>query len=91
MRVVNDLAEPTSLHWHGVRDERPIARLVYQRGSEARPARRSAPLPFPPNPLPAGVRVRRCAGSPRITPPEIWSPSSSELTEQLSVDPGHDL
>jgi FtsP/CotA-like multicopper oxidase with cupredoxin domain len=24
VRVVNDVAEPTSVHWHGVRDERPI-------------------------------------------------------------------
>jgi len=34
---------------------------------------------------------RRCAGSPRIRPPELSSPSGSELTEQSPVDPGHDL
>jgi len=42
----------------GVRDEQPVARLVYQRGGEARAARRSAPLPLPPNPLPAGIDLK---------------------------------
>lgn len=42
----------------GVRDEQPVARLVYQRGDEARAARRSAPLPLPPNPLPVGIDLK---------------------------------
>lgn len=42
----------------GVRDEQPIARLVYQHGSAARAARRSTPLPLPPNALPARIDLR---------------------------------
>ena len=56
VRVVNDLAEPTSVHWHGVRDERPIARLVYQRGSEAR----RAPIGAAPVPAQSAGSGRSC-------------------------------
>jgi FtsP/CotA-like multicopper oxidase with cupredoxin domain len=38
--------------------ERPIARLVYERGDAARVGRRSEPLPLPPNPLPARIDLR---------------------------------
>src|SRR6478752_2364392 len=38
--------------------ERPIARLVYERGGAARVGRRSEPLPLPPNPLPAHNDLR---------------------------------
>jgi len=38
--------------------ERPIARLVYERGGPARAGRRSEPLSLPPNPLPAHIDLR---------------------------------
>ena len=38
--------------------DRPIARLVYERGGAARAGRRSEPLPLPPNPLPAHIDLR---------------------------------
>jgi FtsP/CotA-like multicopper oxidase with cupredoxin domain len=42
----------------GVRDEHPIARLVYESGGDARTARRSQPLPLPPNPLPLRLDLK---------------------------------
>src|SRR5262249_8563179 len=42
----------------GVADERPIARLVYERGGDARRARRSDPIALPPNALPARIDLK---------------------------------
>ena len=42
----------------GLRDEQPIARLVYQSGGRARPPSQSPPLPLPPNPLPARIDLK---------------------------------
>jgi len=43
----------------GIRDESPIARLVYQASGEAAPARRrSQPPPLPSNPLPVRIDLR---------------------------------
>jgi FtsP/CotA-like multicopper oxidase with cupredoxin domain len=42
----------------GLRDEHPIARLVYESGGRARPPSLSAPLPLPPNPLPARIDLK---------------------------------
>jgi FtsP/CotA-like multicopper oxidase with cupredoxin domain len=42
----------------GAADEQPIARLVYERGDEARGAGRVDPPPLPPNPLPAHIDLR---------------------------------
>jgi FtsP/CotA-like multicopper oxidase with cupredoxin domain len=42
----------------GLRDEQPIARLVYGSGGRARPPSQSPPLPLPPNPLPARIDLK---------------------------------
>jgi FtsP/CotA-like multicopper oxidase with cupredoxin domain len=42
----------------GLRDEQPVARLVYQGGGEPRAAPRSEPSPLPPNPLPARIDLK---------------------------------
>jgi FtsP/CotA-like multicopper oxidase with cupredoxin domain len=42
----------------GAADEQPIARLVYERGGDARRARRSDPVALPPNALPARIDLK---------------------------------
>jgi FtsP/CotA-like multicopper oxidase with cupredoxin domain len=42
----------------GLRDEQPIARLVYESGGRARPPSQSPSLPLPPNPLPARIDLK---------------------------------
>jgi FtsP/CotA-like multicopper oxidase with cupredoxin domain len=42
----------------GAADEQPIARLVYERGGNARRARRSDPVALPPNALPARIDLK---------------------------------
>lgn len=42
----------------GAKEEQPIARLVYERGGDARVARRAEPVPLPPNPLPGQIDLR---------------------------------
>jgi FtsP/CotA-like multicopper oxidase with cupredoxin domain len=42
----------------GIRDGQPIARLVYERGGEARPPSRPDPLPLPANPLPPRIDLK---------------------------------
>jgi len=42
----------------GLRDEAPIARLVYQASGHAPATRRSQPLPLPSNPLPARIDLK---------------------------------
>jgi FtsP/CotA-like multicopper oxidase with cupredoxin domain len=42
----------------GVADEQPIARLAYERGGDARNARRSDPVALPPNALPARIDLK---------------------------------
>ena len=56
---VDALGDPgsTSRIVAGARDE-PIARLVYERGGGAHAARRSEPVPLPPNPLPARIDLK---------------------------------
>ena len=39
----------------GVGEGQPVARLVYEPGGDASAARRAAPLPLPPNPLPSRI------------------------------------
>ena len=66
----------------GIGDEQPIARLVYERGGNARRARRSDPVALPPNALPpridlkgslkvemalAGAKALDLAGAPLFT------------------------
>lgn len=42
----------------GVRDEQPIARLVYASGGAARTSPRAEPRPLPPNPLPGRIDLK---------------------------------
>jgi FtsP/CotA-like multicopper oxidase with cupredoxin domain len=42
----------------GLRDEQPVARLVYQGDGDPRAAPRSEPSPLPPNPLPARIDLK---------------------------------